>query len=308
VIVEQQPPTDGGVAATWTRYWFTPADPRPLAVVRILTAALGLALLWSYAGDLQAWFGPQGVIPADGSAAWRPRFSVSVFDLATTSASLWAAYAATAVAFACLLVGLFTPVAAVAAAVLWASLLHRGPMLAGAADDCLAVLLWCLAVGPCGGRLSVDSLFAHRAGRDASSPTWRARVALGLVQVHVAAIAAAAVLAQLKGDVWWDGTAAWWLAVRPGGRLIDPTPLYARSEYLMNLVTHAIVAFEIVFAAGLWFTATQQPLARAGLVAWPLIGLLAGEPLWGCAMAIFCVPLAMRPPDEIQDGAAAASR
>lgn len=290
MIVEQQPPNDGGVAATWTRYWFKPADPRPLAVVRILTAALGLALLWSYAGDLQAWFGPRGMIPADGSAAWRSRFSVSVFDLATTSASLWAAYAATAVAFTCLLVGLFTPVAAVAAAVLWASLLHRGPMLAGAADDCLAVLLWCLAVGPCGEAFSLDAVRRGRSGQW----SWPVRVSLGLVQVHVAAIAAAAVLAQLKGDAWWDGTAAWWLAVRPAGRLVDLTLLYARSEYLMNLITHAIVAFEVVFAAGLWFTVTQQPLARAGLVAWPLIGLLAGEPLWGCAMAIFCVPLAVR--------------
>jgi hypothetical protein len=27
-------------------------------------------------------------------------------------------------------------------------------------------------------------------------------------------------------------------------------------------------------------------------VAWPVIGLLAGEPLWGLAMAIFTVPLA----------------
>jgi hypothetical protein len=58
----------------------------------------------------------------------------------------------------------------------------------------------------------------------------------------------------------------------------------------MNLVTHAIVGFEILFAGGLWFDATRRLVARAGIVAWPLIGILAGEPFWGLAMAIFCVP------------------
>lgn len=58
----------------------------------------------------------------------------------------------------------------------------------------------------------------------------------------------------------------------------------------MNLVTHAIVAFETVFALGLWFTASRPSVARAGLMAWPAIGRLAGEPFCGLAMAIFCVP------------------
>jgi hypothetical protein len=31
-------------------------------------------------------------------------------------------------------------------------------------------------------------------------------------------------------------------------------------------------------------------VSRAGLIAWPLIGVLAGEPLWGLALAIFAVP------------------
>ncbi|MCE9629892.1 MAG: hypothetical protein K8S94_04120 [Planctomycetia bacterium] len=283
-----------GIGETWTRFWFTPADARPLAIVRILTATLGLLLLWSYAGDLQAWFGPGGMIPRDVAAAWRPRFGVSLFDLATTPASLQALFAATVVAFVALLVGVGSRIAAVVSAVLWASLLHRGPMLVGPADDCLAVLLWCLVVGPCGRDLSIDRWLAARAGGAPPAPSAWARVSLGLLQVHASALTVAAVLAQLRGDVWWDGTAAWWLAVR-ASRVVDLAPLYAyaRSEYLMNLVTHAIVAFEILFAVGLWFATTQRTIARIGLVAWPLVGIVAGEPLWGLAMGIFAVPLAL---------------
>jgi hypothetical protein len=260
----------------------------------MLTASLGLLLLWSYAGDLQTWFGPDGMIDARTAAEWRPRFGFSLYDQATTAAAVAAVFWITVAVFALLLVGLGTPVVSVVAAILWASLLHRGPMLAGPADDCLAVLLWCVAIGPSGGGLSVDRLLADRAGRSPPADSIRARIALGLLQVHAAAIAAAAVLAQFKGDVWWDGTAAWWLAVRAESRLVDLTGVFARSEYLLNAVTHAITAFEILFAIGLWFAATQTAVARVGLGAWPLIGLLAGEPLWGLAMAVFCVPLAMR--------------
>ena len=278
------------VGETWMRFWFTPAPLRPLAVVRILTGVLGLLLAWSYADDLLAWFGPDGMIPRDVAAAWRPRWGTSLYDAAVTSASVTALFVATLIAFSCLVVGFCSRLAAVAAAVLWASLLHRGPMLAGPADDCLAVLLWCLAAGPCGGDLSLDRLLAARGGRvpPATSP-W-AGIPVGLLRVHASAITVAALLAQLNGDAWWNGTAAWWLASR--AEAIDLRGAYQGSEYLMNLVTHAIVAFEILFAAGIWFVPTRRTVARIALVAWPIIGLLAGEPLWGLAMAIFAVPLA----------------
>lgn len=297
--VEASGGVTGVVGATWTRFWFEPADPRPLAIVRILAALLGLTLLWSYAGDLQAWFGPEGMIPPGSAAAWRPRFSLSLFDLATTAAALRVMFIVTAVAFAALLVGVATPLVAPAAAILWASLLNRGPMLAGPADDCLAVLLWCLAAGPCGASLSVDRLVADRRGRPRPGPSPWARLSLGLLQVHASVIAVAALLAQARGDVWWDGTAAWWLAVRPESRLVDLTGVFQRSEYLMNLVTHAIVVFEALFAAGLWFMPTKALAARMGLVAWPLVGLLAGEPAWGAALAAFCVPFAVRPARDV---------
>ena len=103
--------------------------------------------------------------------------------------------------------------------------------------------------------------------------------------------------------MWWDGSAAWWLAARSESRLVDLTGLLAQSEYVMNLLTHAITLFEIVFAIGLWCAPTQRIVALAGLVAWPLIGGLAGEPLWGLTMAILslaCVPLASKRPFQLR--------
>lgn len=278
------------IGDTWMGFWFAPAPMRPLALARILTGLLGLLLAWSYAADLLAWFGPDGMIPPDVAASWRPRWGATLYDFAVTPTAIVTLFVATVVAFASLVVGLASQPAAIAAAVLWASLMHRGPMLAGPADDCLSVLLWCLAVGPCGGDLSLDRLLTTRSGRRAPEASPGARLSLGLLKVHAVAITAAALLAELKGDAWWNGTASWWLASRAGA--VDLRPVYAGSEYLMNLVTHAIVAFEILFAVGLWFTATRRTFARLALVAWPVIGLLAGEPLWGAAMAVFAVPFA----------------
>jgi hypothetical protein len=283
------------IADHWLAFWFTPADPRPLAVVRILAAGIGLCLLWSYAADLLAWFGPGGLIDPATAAAWRSPFGCSLYDLATSVVAVRLLFGATVLVFVLLLAGLGTPAVSLAAPVLWASLLHRGPMLAGPADDCLAVLLWCLAVGRAGRAFSLDRLLADRAGRPASAASIRCRIAEGLLLVHASAIAVAAALSQLKGDVWWDGTAAWWLAARRESRLLDLTGLYSRSEYLMNLVTHAIPLFEIAFAVGLWPAVTRRPVALIGLVAWPLLGLLAGEPLWGLALAATCVPAAATP-------------
>ena len=284
-----------GIAAlgdVWTRFWFTPADSRPLSLVRIGAAALALALWWSYAADLQAWFGPTGVLPADTVREWRAPHGVSLFDWAATPMALNVLFGGMGIVFSLLLVGFATPVVAPLAAVLWASLLHRGPMLVGPADDCLSILLWCLAIGPAGEHVSIDRWLANRAAWPAAG--WRAGISQGLLRVYATAITVAALLAQLKGDAWWDGLAAWYLAAGPRGGASGLLPLMDRSEYLTNLLTHAVTVFEIVYAIGLWCGPTQRLVARIALVGWPLVGLLAGEPFWGLAMALFALPLATR--------------
>lgn len=282
------------IGDAWNRFWFCPADSRPLALVRIGAAAIGLALWWSYAADLQAWFGPEGILSADTVRQWRSPFGFSFFDLAWTGGSLTLLFAAAGIAFALLLVGFATPAVAPLAAVLWASLLHRGPMLVGPADDCLAILLWCLAIAPCGEHVSIDRGLAKRAATTAPTPSWRAGLAAGLLQVHATAITVAALLAQLKGDAWWDGLAAWYLAAGPRRDAAFLLPLMERSEYFTNLLTHGITGFESLYAVGLWWGPTQRLVARIGIVGWPLVGLLGGEPFWGLAMALFALPLALR--------------
>ena len=279
------------VAAVWNRFWFPPATARRLAPVRVLAGLLGMLLAWTWLDDLDVWFGPGGMVSGDVIDGWRSGWAVSAFDAVAGPTGLRVLFAVGVVAFALLAAGAATPAAAPIAALFHASLLHRGPMLAGPADDVLAVILWCLVVGRSGDTLSLDRMIADRSGRSVG-PSWRNRTALGLLRVHASVLAAAAALSQLKGDVWWNGSAAWHLAAREGSRL-DVAGALAGSEYLTNLLTHAIPLFEIGFAVAVWPRRFRRAAAIAGVVGWPLVGLLAGEPAWGGAMAILalaCLP------------------
>ena len=201
--------------ASWNRFWFTPTRAAPLARVRILAGLLGVALTWTWLDDIVAWFGPEGMITPEVLEVWRSPTAVSLFDAVSSPALLRTLVLGGIVLFLLLAAGAGTPVVAPLAALFHASLLHRGPMLAGPADDVLAVILLCLVVGRSGDDLSVDRLVAGAAAtRPAAS--WRTRTALGLLRVHASVIAAAAVVSQLKADVWWDGTAAGLLAAREG--------------------------------------------------------------------------------------------
>ena len=63
--VDRPPPLAASVAAAWEGFWFAAADARPLAAVRIGTAAIALVLWWSFVPDVAAWFDPAGLLPLD---------------------------------------------------------------------------------------------------------------------------------------------------------------------------------------------------------------------------------------------------
>ena len=157
-----------------------------------------------------------------------------------------------------LAIGFLTPITSLLAALGWASLLHRGPMLAGPADDSMAILLWCLVIGSSGEHFSVDAILHKRLGWHVSRPRVRTRIAVGLLQVHAAVVSLAALLSQLKGDVWWNGSAVWWIATRKPGQVVDITGLLSQSEYLCNIFTHGVIAWEAFVAVGIWFTVLSE--------------------------------------------------
>jgi hypothetical protein len=292
----------------WNRFWFTPSDPFTLAVLRVLTAGVALALYLSYIPDLEQWFGPDGLLSENSMLRLRGTVPVfSIFDYATSNTSLWVFFWLGAAALSLFLIGLFTRVTAVLALVAVLSLIHRGPVLARPVDDIVAMMMFYLCLGPSGAALSIEAWWSRRktidAGQLAPAPptSWSATVATRLMQIHVSVIYFLMAMAKLKSPVWWMGTAVWGLLAKPESRLIylpglaNPEP---PAVYILNAWTLSIVIFELAFAFLIWNRLARPLLLGLALPIWIGISLLTGMTSWVLMMLVanlaFVSPAALR--------------
>ena len=272
---------DWGTA--WNRFWFTPADPLPLAVIRIAT---GLLLTWSMAVwllDVDAFFGTGGWQQPDN--VWRSNdqpWQWSWYFASASPTGTRVLCGITLIAAVLLTIGLATPLAAIVSLAGLVSAVNRAPLNVFGFDDTLGLLLIPLVVGPAGAVLSVDRLLF--AGNDAT-PSVRASIALRLLQVQLCIVYVFSGCGKLLGASWWEGTALWGAAANVQYRTLDLTWL-ARHPLLINAITLATLWWEVAYAALIWPRLTR-PLVLAMAVAVHLgIGLAMGMMEFGLAMIV----------------------
>ena len=171
----------------WNTFWFTPADPLPLAVVRIFAGALLTWASFVWWLDAEAFFShdgwqrPENVWRMnDQPWQWSWYFAAGSAGMARVLAGI------TLAAAVMLTLGIATPLAAVVSLAGLISAVNRAPLNVFGLDDTLGMLLIAVAVGPAGAVLSVDRLLAPdiAAGR----PSVRANLAIRLIQVHLCVI------------------------------------------------------------------------------------------------------------------------
>jgi len=266
--------------AGWNAFWFTPADPLPLAVVRICTGAL---LSWSAAVwllDAPAFFGADGwLAPHD---VWRMNdqpWQWSWYFSLGAPASLRLLTAAWLVAAVCLTLGLATPRAALVALAGLVSAAKRAPLNTFGLDDTLGMLLVPLVVGPSGAVLSLDSLL----GRGDPRPSVRTNVALRLLQVHLCVVYLFSGCGKLLGASWWEGTALWGAIANGQYRTLDLTGL-ARHPLVVNALTLATLWWEVGYAALVWPRLTRPAVLAMAAPVHLGIGLAMGMMEFGLAM------------------------
>lgn len=301
--------------AGWTRFWFTPSDAIVLSLLRVLTA--GVALWWylSLLPDLQAWFGPNGMFSLEAALAARnasdARFAISLLDYVNSASQLWVVYSLGIAAIGLMLLGLFSRVTTIASLVFVLSFIHRAPILSRPVDDILPMLMFYICLGPSGANFSLDALMRRRrqAAAGIAVPAERAvvyssaaTVAIRLVQIHLAMIYGAMVIAQLEGAAWWQGTAVWWLMARPDSRLVDLTGLSRMGlafEYLVNFLTHAIVIYELCFVFLIWNPLARPILLVLGAFIWASLALVGGSVSF--AVLMFVATLAFVSPQTLRN-------
>jgi hypothetical protein len=213
-------------SAAWNRFFFTPADPTALGVIRVLT---GLLLFWNlavYGFDLHGFLGSLGWADPEVVRQFqseRERYSWS-FWLWVPDALLRPTWVVCMGVLGLYTVGLFSRVTAVLAWMIVVSTVRRSPVTVFGFDQIVSTLALYVAVtGASGQAVSLDrfiarvrlarGLTARRRGdgrwmvpTGVPAATVSANLALRLIQLHLVLIYAMAGMAKLQGQ---DGGRGW---------------------------------------------------------------------------------------------------
>ena len=301
------------IGRSWNAFFFTPADPTSLGLIRV---GLGALLFWSmlvYGMDLRDFFGSHGWADADTvryinyelpSVGYQGRHPHAwSFWFWVPDALLWPVWGLCMVVLALFTVGLWSRATAVLAWVIVVSTVRRAPVSLFGFDQMTSTWALYLAVsGASGQAVSLDRFLARfRAAREAVArrrqdgrwvvpsgvpvPTISANLGLRLIQLHVVLIYGTAGFSKLQGAVWWNGTAVWGTVAAGEFRLFDLTWL-AAYPLALNAMTHAGLLFELLYPFLIW-----NRLARPVFLAWAVllhvgIGLTLGLTEFGLAMLL----------------------
>jgi hypothetical protein len=269
----------------WTRFWFTPVDPIGLRGLRVLVGLLLLGWLLSFAGNVEALFGPAGWFDreahdevtrlAEGSlptgwsllppANWDPRW-------------LTIGYAGALVVLGLFTLGVAVRVTAVLTWVLVASF-TANPILDTDTPALLHVLAFYLMIG---------CVLTGRGRR----PSVGANVAVRLLQIHLAVLVAVSGLHKLQFGDWWAGVAFWyplhpalttrWATARAHAADVE--------TYLgvLSLAAYLTLAWQIGFPLFAWRRRWRLVVIAGAAVGWVGSSWLYRVPWFGPALFIGC--------------------
>ena len=274
----------------WNAFFFTPADPTALGLIRVVVGLLALWSLIVLGLDLHDYFGSDGW--ADPTVIWqtqrqRQPFAWSFWFL-VPDRLLRPVWLASLAILGLYTVGLFSRVTGVLAWVIIVSTVRRVPIALFGFDQIVSTLALYLGATFAGGQaVSMDRFLrrwrdardAARSFRPAGStggrrvtalepgiphPTIAANLALRLIQLHLVFIYAMAALAKVQGPSWWNGMALW--GTMTAGEFVtrDFTGL-AGWPWVLNVLTHASLAFELLYPILIWVPIVR-PLMIAGAV------------------------------------------
>lgn len=275
-------------AAAIEGFAFTPARAEPLAALRIGVACILLAQAASIAPVYFELYRRAGVIDERLREAFAapglPALGWLVALLGRSRAvetpilvSVGALYLLSLVA---LCLGLFTRWAALAAWFLHLSLAVAAGGTDYGADQFAHLSLFYLAVVPSGEALSLDRWF----GRVRGAPSWRARLGLRVIQLHLAAAYLAAGVAKAMGGQWWNGEAIWRASMLPEYGRIDFSWL-AAAPLLPTALGWAVLIVEIGYPVLIWPRITRRAWVAAVIAMHAGIAVFLGLHIFGAMMA-----------------------
>ena len=217
-----------------------------------------------------------------------PRLVWSYFDYIQSPGILWTAHIAALFVFFFLTIGFFSRIMAVLAYVIAVSYANRiTPGVYFGLDRINCLLAMYLMLGPCGARYSIDRIWRLRRGAPAEAPlSTAANLAIRLLQLHMCIIYFFSGLGKLQGQSWWSGDAVWLSsAIQEYQYLLDMTWL-ARHPWLVNILTHVTVFWELSYCALVWPRLTRPWVLMLAILVHGGIVVAYGMPTFGLVMLI----------------------
>lgn len=266
------------IRSGWDAFWFTPADPVNLGVIRIIIGAVLLYAHLTTLPDLFDHIGPGAWVDGPALLALHGLpFDASNSDaglLRSSVQSLWfhvqspwligILHTVFIVALVCFTIGMRSRVASMLVWFGHISYVQRGTVIAFGMDSIVAMLTFYLMFAPVGATLSLDAwLRARGIGvNGCASQSVAANFVLRLIQVHLCLIYLFSGLSKVHGGSWWSGTAVYHALMIPEATLIDMGWI-ARRDWLWqgisNLGGFAAVLLELSFPVLVW-NARLRPL------------------------------------------------
>lgn len=274
----------------WQHFWWQPSSLRTAAQLRVVAALFGFYYYAAWTVDLVQWLGSDGLWPRSLASVvasdfgQQTVFRFSLAQLSETPAflyglhilwllnSLWLAWG-----------GPVSRLPAVIHLLGILSYVHRGTVLTGPFEAVLATIALYVVIEPAGDVLLPDACCRHRP----APSRFTATIAWRLTQLHLAAVYLLGGLTMLANQTWWSGVAAWYLVAAPESRFFDLTFAFAFPSgiYLLNLLTHGVVAFHLWCTAFVWIGSLRAVVRPAIAGMWLLIALLSGQWSYAAIMA-----------------------
>ncbi len=295
-------------AFAWEQFWFAPADPVPLGLIRILVGCMLFYTHLVWGKDFQAFFGARGwMTPETLDIFQRGQWIFSFWRWVPESA-MWPVHLLCLCVLSLFAIGLWTRVTSILTLVITISYSYRAQFANFGLDQINAILTFYLAIGPSGAALSVDRLIEHyRRAKKAlaegkhsaqvkPAPRVSARLALRLMQLHFCVIYFYAGISKLQGPAWWNGEAMWRAFSNLEYQSTDMTWL-AWYPWICHLMTHTTILWELTFSALIWVRPLRPLILIMG--AFMHLGIGAFMGMWTFGLVMIFGHISFWPPEAV---------
>lgn len=267
--------------------------PQPVYSVAFLRIGMGILLFVNWLMifcDLDALYGPHGIVSLATAQQYGNPLRLSLFDYLPNTEKVTIALAiVNLIAVLFMTAGAWTRTSITVAFITLVSFHHRNGFILNSADSVLRIVLFLLLFTHCGDAFSVDRWRLQKNGLAQATPEEKSPWALRMIQIQFCIIYIATVLFKIKGDKWIDGTAVY-VATRLDEFVRFELPLL-NNMFIIKLLTWSTLVIEMALGTLVWVKELRYWILLSGVVLHLSIEYTMSIPIFEWAMIIMMISM-----------------